>query len=106
MTLLIALLLAAPLDCKTTPALAKKAKITCANASKTALGKVPGATVKEAELEEEHGKLVWSFDLATKGKSGIDEVQVDALTGEVSAVEHEDAKSEAAEKAAEKAGKK
>lgn len=86
--------------------LAAKAKITCEDARKTALDKVPGAEVKSAEIEEEHGKLVYSFDLKTKGKDGIDEVQVDAATGEVASVEHEDAKAEAAEKKADEAEKK
>lgn len=66
-----------------------QAKISKAQAQEIALAKAPGGTVKECEIEKEHGKLVWSFDIATPGTSVITEVQVDALTGEIAAVEHE-----------------
>jgi uncharacterized membrane protein YkoI len=89
-----------------TKGLAAKAKISCDEARNKALAKVPGSGMKSAEIEEEHGKLVYSFDLKTKGKDGIDEVQVDAVTGEIVSVEHEDAKAEAAEKKADHAGHK
>ncbi len=97
--LIAALLLGSPL-CKAAPALQAKTKITCAAARKSALAKLGGKNlkVKSAELEEEGGKLVYSFDVKRKGMPGVDEVQVDALTGEVSAVKHETAKDEAKEK--------
>jgi uncharacterized membrane protein YkoI len=72
-------------------ALAKEAKISLAAATATALAKVPGATVKAKELEREDGKLIYSFELKIAGKPGIEEVNVDAMTGEiVGEVEHED----------------
>lgn len=83
--------------------LLKEAKITKDAARQTALAKVPNGRVVESELEKEKGKLIWSFDIKVAGKPGVDEVQVDALTGEVVAVEHETAKEEAREEAAEKA---
>ena len=80
-----------------------EAKITEAAAKVTALAKVPGGHVKASELERENGKLLYSFDIATKGKSGIDEVQVDAITGaQIGTVVHETAKMEKAEAKAEK----
>lgn len=88
-----------------------EAKITEAAAKTTALSKVPGGWVKASELERENGKLLYSFDIATKGKKGIDEVQIDALTGaqignvvhETAAMEKKEAKAEAKEaKAAKK----
>ena len=85
------------------PKLAARAKITRAQAEATALKKAPGGKVKEAELEEEHGKLVWSFDIARPGTRNITEVQVDAVTGKVVATEIETPKHEAAEAAKEKA---
>jgi hypothetical protein len=93
------------------PGLLKKAKITAEAATATAKALLPNATVKSAEIEEEGGKLIYSFDFATKGKSGIDEVNIDAMTGkQVGKVEHESAaseKKEAAEDAAKaKAGAK
>ena len=66
-----------------------QAKITKAEAKKIALAKVPNGKVKEAELEEEKGKLIWSFDIKTKGSKDITEVNIDAITGDVVGVEHE-----------------
>ena len=83
--------------------LASRAKITRTKAEATALKKAPGGTVKEAELEEEHGKLVWSFDIARPGTRNLTEVHVDAITGKVIATEIETPEHEAAEAAAEKA---
>ena len=81
------------------PGLLKKAKATPAAAQAAALAKVPGSTIKAMEIEEEKGKLIYSVDLVTKGKSGVDEVAVDAMTGAVIGVEHESPEQEAKEKA-------
>lgn len=64
-----------------------KPAIERAAAEKIALEQVPGGRVKEAELEHEHGKLVWSFDIEQKASPDIIEVQVDANTGKIVAVE-------------------
>jgi uncharacterized membrane protein YkoI len=85
--------------------LAPQAKVTRDQATQTALGKVPRGVIKSAELEREHGKLVWSFDVAQSGKSGVVEVQVDATTGQVVSLKHESAAEEAVEAAAEAKGK-
>ncbi|NML47166.1 hypothetical protein HHL11_25695 [Ramlibacter sp. G-1-2-2] len=74
-----------------------QAKIGQDQATKTALARVPGGKVQSAELEREHGKLVWSFDLAQNGKSGVTEIQVDALTGKVVSQKKESAAQEASE---------
>lgn len=82
--------------------LAGLAAVTQADAGKKALARVkPGATVAGAELEAEHGCLIWSFDLKATGKSGVDEVQVDAGNGKILSVKHESAQREAAETAKE-----
>jgi hypothetical protein len=86
-----------------------KAKVTKEQAQKTALEKVPGGTIKEGELEEENGKLIWSFDIAKEGTKNITEVNIDAITGAVIAVDVEtpkDEAKEAKEEAKEKKGKK
>ncbi len=83
-----------------------KAKITRAEAEKTALSKVPGGTVKESGIEEEKGKLIWSFDIATPGSKDITEVQVDALTGQVLDVAKETPAEQAKEKQADAKEKK
>jgi hypothetical protein len=82
--------------------LAAQAKITRAQAEQTALTKAPGGTIKEGELEKEKGKLIWSFDIATPGTTDITEVAVDAITGEVVAVDKETAADETKEKSKEK----
>ena len=66
-----------------------KAKISESQARQIALAKAPGGKVKEFEIEEEGGKLVWSFDIATPGTQDITEVLVDALTGDVVSVDKE-----------------
>jgi hypothetical protein len=66
-----------------------QAKITRAAAEKIALTQAPNGTVKEGELEEENGRLIWSFDIATPGAKNITEVQVDARTGKIVATEKE-----------------
>jgi uncharacterized membrane protein YkoI len=84
--------------------LQKQAKITKEQAQETALKRAPG-TVESAELEREHGRLVYSFDIRN-AKGTIDEVQVSAITGKVVRVEHENKKQEAAEKRKESKEKK
>ena len=59
------------------------------SAMKIALARVPGGTITKGELEEEDGRLIYSFDIKVAGKSGEDEVHVDARTGEVVKQEHE-----------------
>ena len=87
-------------------ALMKEAKVTKADAEKTALAKVPNGTIKSEELEKEHGKLVWSFDIATPASKDITEIQVDAISGKIARTETEKPKDQKAEAAAEKAEKK
>ncbi len=70
-------------------ALLSQAKISEDSARTVALARVSGSAVKALELEREHGLLIWSFDLTVAGKPGIEEVEVDALTGNVVSVEHE-----------------
>ena len=81
--------------------LRKEAKIAERDARKTALAAVPGGKVQSHELERENGKLIYSYDIKVASKSGVEEVNVDAMTGEIVAHEHEDAKAEAKEKKAE-----
>jgi len=74
-----------------------RAKVSVEAARAAALARVPGGTIKAGELEEEDGALIFSFDIAVEGMEGIEEVHVDALTGEVLAQEHEGAAEEADE---------
>src|SRR5207248_44777 len=63
--------------------LAKQAKITEDVATATAQKRVPKGKIEAMELEKEKGKLMYSFDIRTAGKSGIDEVNVSAMTGKI-----------------------
>jgi hypothetical protein len=80
------------------PDLAKQAKITLEAARATALARVPGGVVQSEELEKEHGKLIYSFDIKVPGKPGIEEVNVSAISGKVLGKKHESDKAEKAEK--------
>jgi uncharacterized membrane protein YkoI len=82
-------------------ALRKQVKLAERDARRTALSQVPGGKVQSHELERENGKLIYSYDIKVAGKSGVEEVNIDAVTGAVVAHEHEDAKAEAKEKKAE-----
>jgi uncharacterized membrane protein YkoI len=81
-----------------------EAKISKEAASATALAQVPNGTVKESELEKEHGKLIWSFDITTPDSKDITEIAVDAITGQVISSEKETPEEQAKE-AAEDAAK-
>ena len=95
--------LAAPMD---EAALKKEAKISKTDAEKTALTKVPNGTIKSEEIEREHGKLIWSFDIAKPGTKDITEIQVNAISGKIIHTEIEKPKDQAKEAAGEKAEKK
>jgi uncharacterized membrane protein YkoI len=89
-------------------ALQKEAKISEETARATALKEVPNGTVKSSELEREKGKLIYSYDITVPGKSGVEEVNVNAKTGAVVAKSHESPKTEkkeAVQEAKEKAKK-
>lgn len=83
------------------PGLLAKATITPDAARKLAMGRVPNSQISKEELEMEGGKLVYSFDLMVTGKSGIEEVLIDAKSGKVISQEHESAKQVEAERAKE-----
>ena len=85
------------------PGLLKKAKITVEAATAAAQAKVPKGKVASIEIEEDDGKLIFSFDFKTEGKSGVDEVAVNAMTGKAGAVLHESAAAEKKEADADKA---
>lgn len=73
--------------------LAKMARVSMADAEKSALASIEAQEtdkrVKERELEVEHGYLIYSFDIKIAGKKGISEILVDAGNGKVLAHEHE-----------------
>lgn len=83
-------------------ALVRVAKVTEATAAATALAQVPGGKIETVELEREDAKLIYSYDIKVPGKSGIDEVHIDAMTGAVASNVHETPAMEKQEAAADK----
>ena len=81
--------------------LVKQAKISEETAAATALKAVPNGKISSVELEKEDGKFIYSYDVKIPGKSGIEEVHVDAMTGELVSNVHESPADEKAEKAKE-----
>ena len=75
-------------DTQTQAELAKQAKITEEQATKTALEKVPG-TVNEVELEDENGTIVYGIEVVSTDGTQQD-VKVDAQTGKIVKVEADD----------------
>jgi len=69
--------------------LLKQARITPEAATTTALARVPGGKLKSGEIEKEDGRLIYSLVIKVEGKKGVEEVNVDAMTGKVVGVEHE-----------------
>lgn len=73
--------------------LSKMAKLTKTDATKVALktiGESDENLVQEVELEVEEGFLIYSVSVKIKGKSGEDELLIDAGNGKVLAREHEE----------------
>lgn len=81
---------------KANPKLARQAKITLDAARETALKNAAGE-IESEELEREHGKLLYSFDIRNR-KGTITEVQVDAKTGKLLSVQEESKQDEQREK--------
>jgi uncharacterized membrane protein YkoI len=67
-----------------------QAKIGVEQARETALRAVPG-TIKHNELETEHGRLIYSFEIARPGERGVIEVNVSAMDGSIVNVHREHA---------------
>ena len=77
--------------------LQKEAKISMTEARRIALAKVANGSIASAELEREGGRLIYSFDIRQPKRSGVTEVNVNAMDGKVVAVQHENPAKEAAE---------
>lgn len=82
--------------------LQKEATVSLADATAAAQKAVPNGKITAHELEREKGKLIYSFDIKTAGMSGIDEVNIDAMTGAMIEKVHESPADEAKEAAADK----
>lgn len=83
------------------PAHSDKSLLTRAEAEQIARTRVSDGVIKSAELEREHGKQVWSLDIAPPKHTNLIELQIDALTGVVTSTKEETPTDEAAESKAE-----
>ena len=93
------LILAMTQGCKASPdtappaqaeAAAPAPKVSLEVARGTALGRIPGEVVEE-ELEQENGRLVYSFEIRpTEAGVKLKEVHIDANDGTIVAVEDEE----------------
>lgn len=84
-------------------AMPPKDRISADSAKAVAMAKVPNGHIKSHELEHENGRWVYSYDITVPGQSGVEEVQVDAKSGEVVSQKHESAATEKREAAKERA---
>jgi hypothetical protein len=80
--------------------LQKEAKISMTDARAMAERTVKNGTIQAGEIEREGGKLIYSFDMKVAHKSGIDEVNIDAMTGKLVSHQHETPKDEQKEASA------
>ena len=70
-------------------ALARQAKVSEDSALKVASARIRGGKVQALELENENGKLIWSWGFTIEGRPGVFECNVNALDGSIVGVEHE-----------------
>jgi uncharacterized membrane protein YkoI len=71
-----------------TAGLLSQATIPPALARLTAFGEVPGAQLIAAEIRQQGNRLVYAFELNFAGRSGNEQVQIDARTGQILCVEY------------------
>jgi len=79
-----------------------KGHISADSAKAVVMTTIPDGKVKSHKLERVGGKWVYSYDVSQPGKSGYEEVHVDAMTGEVVSQKHESMATERKERAAAK----
>jgi hypothetical protein len=65
-----------------------RAKVPQESARAAALARVPNGSVQAMQLKVERGTMVYIYDIAVPGGSGLDEVRVSAVDGRVVSVEH------------------
>jgi uncharacterized membrane protein YkoI len=70
-------------------ALARQAKVSEDSALKIAGARIRGGKVQGLELENENGKLIWSWEFTIEGRPGVFECNVSARDGSIIGVEHE-----------------
>jgi len=69
--------------------LAAQTRVSEDSARAIAMRRIPRGVVQKLELERERGHLIYSWVLKIAGRAGVEEVNVDALSGRILGVEHE-----------------
>jgi len=77
-------------------ALLRRANVVEDSSLKIASARIPGGQVQAVELENENGKLIWSWEFTLAGRPGVYECNVNALDGSIVGVEHEMPKADSA----------
>jgi uncharacterized membrane protein YkoI len=90
----------------TSSAAVTKPKISMQAARASAMRIVHQGSVRSAELETEHGRLLYSFDIELPNRRGVEEVQISAIDGRLLSRKHESPAKEKAEVRAEAREKK
>jgi len=84
-----------------TLAQAQHPRISMQAARGRAMALVPHGRILSAELEREHGRLIYSFDIRAPGQPDVEEIQISALDGRLVSRSHESPAAEGRERAAE-----
>jgi hypothetical protein len=63
--------------------LAREARISPQQARMTALGQAHGGEIRSEGIERKDGRLTYFFQIQSSGRSGVEEVRVDATDGDV-----------------------
>jgi hypothetical protein len=76
-----------------------KYHVTKSQAEHIALSKVPGGTIRTAELQTANGRRFWSVYVVKPGSKNAKEVRVDAIAGKILSVQTEKPEDQAEEPA-------
>jgi uncharacterized membrane protein YkoI len=76
-----------------------KHHVTKSQAERIALSKVPGGTIRTAELQTANGSRFWSVYVVKPGSKNAKEVRVDATAGKILSVQTEKPEDQAEEPA-------
>lgn len=86
--LVLALLLSSIASPREAGAQQLRAKVDQETAKSTALAQVPNGAVAAVQLKVERGTMVYIYDISVPGRTGLEEVRVSAVNGQVVSVQH------------------
>ena len=65
-----------------------RAKVDQESAKSVALAQVPNGAVAAVQLKVERGTMVYIYDISLPGRTGLEEVRVSAVDGQLVSVQH------------------